>query len=450
MQETQSDMDATTSSSELNLDLPPGLIPWAFQIEGASWLRQHPRSILGDHMGLGKTLTSTIALSQDRAQLPSLLIVCTNAAKSTWIEHLDYLRVQPALTEMVTFQKLNSVLEVKPHWHTVIFDCEVNMLRNRKARTLYVAIKEKLTCIRMWFVTGTPVVSGADNLWTLLNLINPKRFSSYWSFAQQYCWVLDNGFGKSVEGVRNADNLRELLKGYMLRRTVSQVFPQLPLELRRQVVKLEPTKIQKQLLKGLGAELEAELDSGKFILSPNKLAAEMRMRQILVSPKLLGFDDNGAAMEALENELPAEEPCVIFTPFKASFRTINQVLQPRPVFKIDGDMTVAQRDRTLFQFRTTIAENRNPVMHCTISIGTSFSLPEEVRIGLFIGYEWVPAMMHQAEARFFRPARGDRGRVAKYISHEGTIDSRIMDVLDGKVTVANLILDKYSKGRNND
>lgn len=444
MQEMQSDMAATISRFNANLDLPLGVRPWDFQIEGAQWLLSHPRSILADHMGLGKTLTAIVALSLETGT--SLLIVAPLSAHSTWIEHLDYLRSQPSQIEIVTYSGLRKVLEKKPHWHTVIFD-EAHNLRNRKAKTLYSVVNEKLTSIRCWFLTGTPVISGADNLWTLLNIVDRKKFSSYWRFAEKYCWVLDNGYGKDVTGVRNGEKLRELLEGYMLRRTVSQVFPQLPMDLRRQVVRIEPTSLQKKLLEGLEKDLEAEVSRAEFVLAQSSLVAEMKMRQLLVSPRLLGFEENGAAMQALVDELPASEPAVVFTPFRASYAVIHDVLQKhRPVFKLDGDMSARQRDLALEEFTSYIKTNDNPVMVCTIAIGTSFSLPEEVRIGVFIGYEWTPALMHQAEARFYRPARGDRGRVAKYISHiGGIVDDRIMEVLDEKVTVANIILDKYSK-----
>jgi SNF2 family DNA or RNA helicase len=80
-------------------------------------------------------------------------------------------------------------------------------------------------------LTGTPLRGSELNLWGSLNVLDRKRFGSYWAFAGEYFEVVDNGFGKTIGPLRHdrRDEFYRIVDRYVLRRTRAEVRSDLPL-----------------------------------------------------------------------------------------------------------------------------------------------------------------------------------------------------------------------------
>ena len=79
-------------------------------------------------------------------------------------------------------------------------------------------------------VTGTPFRGRERNLWGILNWLDPKRYSGFWGWAEQYLEVHDNGYGKEVHGLREdaREDFERMLNVHVLRRTRKEVRKDLP------------------------------------------------------------------------------------------------------------------------------------------------------------------------------------------------------------------------------
>lgn len=80
-------------------------------------------------------------------------------------------------------------------------------------------------------LTGTPLRGSELNLWGSLNVLDRKRFGSYWAFAGEFFEVIDNGFGKTIGPLRQdkREEFYAVVDRYVLRRTRAEVRSDLPL-----------------------------------------------------------------------------------------------------------------------------------------------------------------------------------------------------------------------------
>lgn len=80
-------------------------------------------------------------------------------------------------------------------------------------------------------LSGTPMRGKPEQLWGTLNWLDPKVYSSYWSFVGQFYETESNGFSRHViVGFRpgGEDALAKAVSPIMLRRTKAEVLPELP------------------------------------------------------------------------------------------------------------------------------------------------------------------------------------------------------------------------------
>ena len=226
------------------------------QVQGISWMvhmfdRGMPM-ILGDQMGLGKTLQSIgflAYLKEVKRETGPFLVVVPLSVLSNWIneierfcpkfrtirfhgpreerdriksEELDHLEDFDIV--VTTFEMLVSEVNFfkrKYMWTTIIVD-EGHRLKNEKSQ-----LSEKLRtipCLSKVILTGTPLQNNLRELWALLHYLAPDIFTV--TTAQKF----EDGF----DALRNKiDNKllrlsRKLLGAFMLRRLKEHVAIELP------------------------------------------------------------------------------------------------------------------------------------------------------------------------------------------------------------------------------
>ena len=94
---------------------------------------------------------------------------------------------------------------------------EAHRLKNSNARILQAL--RKLPCKRTLLLTGTPVQNNTEELFSLLNFIEPRHFPSSAAFK--------NEFG-DLTSAEQIERLSRLLKPYILRRQKEDVEQQIP------------------------------------------------------------------------------------------------------------------------------------------------------------------------------------------------------------------------------
>lgn len=436
---------------------------WPFQAVGIKFLWKHKRAILADQMGIGKTRQVIEVLKKCFAITPniSILVVCAKKnAVRTWNKELP--KWAPELAEIFVSTEgksppereaiwterpfviathqviLRDRLVVPIVWDIIIIEEPQSWLRSRKTVTF--RFMKTFRSEFLIIMTGTPSSKGAQDFWPMLNLINRKVFSSYWRFVNSFCYVDDGIWGKDVYGTRNEEALKELLSRYMIRRLKLEVFPEMPPKL-VDTVSIEMTTQQARAHDELSDELLTSL-KGQLVMTPNSMTLALRLRQLLVTPKLLNPDAGyGAGIEYLQevtSNLDSEDRhFTVFTPFKRALTHIGGALElaGTNVVYLHGGMTTKQLDQAIDTY-----DEQRCVAVCVIKYAESFSLASGT-LAYFLGAEWDFTENEQAEDRMHRAETTETVNI-HYLQYTGTFEERVMEVLaDNRETVSQYLSD---------
>jgi len=426
-----------------------------YQEEAREFLLTHPRSILADEPGVGKSYP---AIEAGLATSSQKLIVVPSYLKYNWRRYLeeDYGLTGVVVADgereqreeairsdsewiIINYEMLARPMwdpEKKPgpayeyllkdndafrkghEWGTVIFD-EAHRLRGRNS--LWTKAAYKVRSRYNWSLTGTPVVNNPGDFFPLLKMIDPKTFTSYWRFVRNYCWVEYNGFSWDVKHVRPEmlRPFRELIYTYMLRRKLDDVLPDIPSQLETIIdVPLEPKWLKAHQEAKKNWVLEHPSIESVDIASIGELIITLRkITGVLSEAKLR------ATMDLIEDR--QSEPIVVFVWFKDSgdrlYEEIQRKFTNRPVVYVSGDDPPQKRSRMVDQWRN--AEG-GPILIATIASLMEGENLQRAAHCIMYEEDYLPANNDQAVARLRRS--GQKRPVHVYHLHcTKTIDESV-------------------------
>lgn len=124
----------------------------------------------------------------------------------------------------------------EPEWSSITVDESHRFLSGIKSPVQKTQVGEGFCRLKLApgglkvALSGTPAKGKPINFWGALHWLNPALYRSKWQWAEQYLQITDNGFGKSVGGVRpeKEEAFYKSLDTVMLRRTKSEVVKELP------------------------------------------------------------------------------------------------------------------------------------------------------------------------------------------------------------------------------
>jgi len=233
-------VDAGKASLELTR-LP--LLP--YQRDGMLHLAFGERALLADDMGLGKTVQAIAAaeLLALRKGVKRVLIVCPASLKSEWEEQIARFTERPARAvfgprqvrlaayrepsffNIVNYEQvlsdaaeINSLL--KPD--LVILD-EAQRIKNWQTKTAREV--KKLRSPFAFVLTGTPLENRIDELYSILQYLDPELLGPLFRFNREF-YVLDDR-GRPID-YQNLAALRDRVAPVMLRRRKADVEAELP------------------------------------------------------------------------------------------------------------------------------------------------------------------------------------------------------------------------------
>lgn len=292
----------------------------SYQLEGMNWLRfcwyNRRNSILADEMGLGKTVQTVSMLwylFKYRNIRGPFMIIAPLSTIPHWRRELenwtdmnclvyhgnsearqvlrdyewfyldDYGR--PKLRNMFKFHVIVTTYEMiladadilrSIRWKYIAID-EAHRLKNKASRVL----NEFVTFYydHLLLLTGTPIQNNTQELWTLLNLLDPVQFNSAEDFVAAF------GSLKDAEQVKR---LHDILKPFLLRRMKDDVDKTIaPKE--ETIIEVELTTIQKKYYRAVLERSFDNLVQGTKSRSalPSLLNIMMQLRKCCNHPYLL-------------------------------------------------------------------------------------------------------------------------------------------------------------------
>lgn len=416
---------------------------WEHQQDEITRLEEFPRVILAWDMGTGKTRGSierdlrlrerfkdikrtlivaplgthpqwAVAIEKDAGFFPHVIdrkdrtAALTSGARYT-IVHYDAVRLTPSLRE---------------GFDHVIWD-ECHRIKNRKAKTTLAA--KKIVQTRAKYNTamsGAPADDKPQDFWSILNILWPKSFTSYWKFFDQYveCELVEkqpgNPYGgvyKKVTGVRAAwttQGLPSLSKVYsrVRKMDVLKNLPPMLYEVRE--VELHP--IQRAHYAVFEKEMLTWVEDQDGELAPLIATAAIAKLQRLQQFALATMNYNAetdkygmtlpsskidAVLEILEDN-PTEQ-LVIFSQFKGPLLLLDIELKKRGITTV---MYTGDTRNTRDAGRVSFSQGRTQVFLATIGAGGEGldGLQVNCDTMIFLDRSWKPKANEQAESRLHR------------------------------------------------
>ena len=310
LEETKKNYDTIVSEPEL----------YPFQNAGVRFLGKSKQVLLADEMGTGKTVQALVAVKLLKG-FP-LLIVCTNSMKHKWAEEIEkWTYATPivvggtaaqrkkaiASTQdvvgdyavIINYESLrlhtkmapfgNTVLSKKEselkelnniNWVTVIAD-EVHRAKEPKAKQTRALWGVSANATYRFGLTGTPIMNNPDDLWSIMRFVCPDEWSSRSRFRTRYCNV-QAGWHGGLENLglqaQRVPELDKFLQPRMIRRTKTEVLPQLPSKT-YDVRYIPLTGKQETAYASMVKHMMAEVDGG-YLVSADPLSALSRLRYL--------------------------------------------------------------------------------------------------------------------------------------------------------------------------
>jgi len=461
------------------------LTPYLHQVSNLiTFCRRLPVTLLADDVGLGKTISAGLIISEliARSRLSKILIVCPKILAQQWREELESKFAIPALIAfgkdlmdadphetgavITTYNSARLHLEKIPEdrFQMLVLD-EAHKLRNlygvQKTPEVAKRFRKALEDRRFPFVlmlTATPIQNRLWDLYSLVDLLTVARghdnpFGSPGMFARRF--IADNRDQARELKLEARDEFRSIVYGYMsrVRRGDAKLyFPERKV-LRHQV---EPTAAELELIETIAKPIQKlnkltqvsilqALTSSPEALSaqltnmarkgtvPPDLAASVKaiVGRMPLSAKLVGL---GNLIEKLKKENPDGWRLVVFTIRRETQTAIQNFLEGHglKVGIINGD-SGERNQETINLFR------KNPP-GCRVIVSTEAG-SEGINLqvaNVLVNYDlpWNPMIVEQRIGRVQRLA-SDHAHVSIYnVTLRGTFEDYIVGRLMAKLQMA--------------
>ncbi|WP_238457938.1 DEAD/DEAH box helicase [Alkalihalobacterium alkalinitrilicum] len=450
--------------AELPETLQADLFP--HQEEGYRWIctleAQKRGGLLADDMGLGKTIqVITYLLKKHKLQqLTPTLIVLPIALIENWVEEIR--KFAPSLTKEIYIHKGSGRLKSAEHissyglvftsydtlkidqlvlgkvkFKAIICDEAQNVKSHSSQRSR--ALRAMQADFRL-AMTGTPVENSLDELWSIMDFVQPGYLESLKDFRMQF---VESG---------NYDGLLEKLQAFYLRRTKEEVLKgKLPDKYIKEPELVEASSIQKDIARSMIMTKEM----GQVAI----LNMLMRLRQLYGHPGAAVPQYEEAptdqvpklqkVLEILDDVKSKNEKVIIFTEFRKIHSILKRTFMQRygiSVPIIDGDTKNRQNVVKLFNESS--------------GFGVMLLSPKAAGVGLTITSAnhvihytrwWNPAVENQATDRAYRIGQQKDVYVYHIITQDsenfpqGTVEQLMHQLLEDKRELAENVIVPFNE-----
>jgi len=442
---------------------------YPYQRDGMLHLAFTERALLADEMGLGKTIqaVAACALLHRMGKARRVLVVSPASLKSEWEEQIakftdlgnqivfgipekrwrmyedgPFFTLVNYEQVMRDFDEINQ--RMKPD--VIILD-EAQRIKNWSTKTAQ-AIK-KLQSRYAFVLTGTPIENRIDDLYSIVNFIDPARLGSLFRFNREYYTFDERG---RPEEYQNLDRLHERVKPLMVRRRKADVEKELPDRTDRTLfVPMSP--VQKRFYKQHEFQVKILLDqAGKRPLRKEDMERLQRelamMRMVCDTPYILDQKHRVCPklkeIESLLEEVLSDSDVkvVIFSEWVKMLSLIREVCQKQEIGFVWHTGSVPQKKRRdeINRFKN---DPQSRIFLSTDSGGVGLNL-QNASIVINCDLPWNPAKLEQRIARVWRKHQERQVTVVNLVS-EKTIEHRMIETLANKQGLADAVLDRIGE-----
>jgi len=445
-------------------DNPVNLPLYPYQKQGMIHLAFKGRALLADEMGLGKTVQAIAAaeLLRRAGQLRRVLVVSPASLKAEWE---DQIMKFTGTRAKVVYGTRRTRLRTYSEEHAFIL-CNYEQIRvdvddiNRLLVPDLVVLDEAQR-IKNWptktaktikrlrspfafVLTGTPLENRIEELYSLVEFVDPHVFGSLFRFQRNYMAMGENG------------DIRPKNLG-LLHRTVSTVM------LRRRKTDIDedlPERTDKNFFVSLTSEQkrrysEYEYEAAKLVSIMKRrplkkqeferlqmLLACMRMTcdtPFILDPNCRDCPKRNELEDVLDDVL--DDPsakAIIFSEWVRMLDLVKELLEAKDIEYAEHTGKVAQKERRA-QIRKFKSDAACRVFLSSDSGSTGLNL-QTANVVINMDLPWNPAKLEQRIARAWRKHQKRSVRVINLVS-KGTIEEGMLGKLAYKTALADSVLD---------
>lgn len=378
---------------------------YPFQKVGVAFAEKRDgRAIIGDEMGIGKTMQALGYLQLHYRTKRPVIIVCPATIKYNWAqEYADWIdahdRVQilsgrdttipltgnvfivnydilsektelcktgraifnPKTKQYEPEMKRKPIKEtgwgnrlMREHAQVLILD-ECHYIKNNGALRTKAVKKLAAKIPHTIGLSGTPIQSRPKELDIAIRMIDPTVLPSFWTCAKRYYGANHNGYGWNFDGATNTEEFHELLTGsIMIRRLKADVMPELPPK-QRSVLPLELTNRKEYNIAEADFLSWVEGVSGKEAAAKASKAEAFTkieaLKQLTIKGKI------AEAMNWISDFLDNGKKLVVFCTHKSTIDHLMKKFGDVAV-KIDGSVSAKKRQEVVNEFQGRREINR--------------------------------------------------------------------------------------------
>lgn len=448
---------------------------WRHQQAAFDVAVNQPATLLAMGLGTGKSLTTIALLDAWDAQ--RTLILCPKSVAAAWPgqfrQHLDMPPVVAVLTEGATppgfdtvakrvvlaqrlweqtpgplvivlnyeaaIQPAMSAWLQKQRWDAVVAD-EAHKLKGYRTATSKVVHRIGKRAAHRLALTGTPMPHSPLDLFGLYRFLNDRIYGLSWlSFRNTYA-VTNPMIPQMVVSFKHLDDLMERMAtiAYQVDRDVLDL-PPFHHVTRTCQLGAEGRRIYREMERDLTATLQAHVDDPITTTASTVLVKVLRLMQ-LASGQFR--DDQGQdhtvdtskrdTLAEILDELPNDEPVVVFCKFRADLDTVRAVCESQG----RGYRELSGRANELADWQ----DGGGSVIGVQIQAGGSGISLTRAAYCIYLSTGYSLGDYLQSEARCHRPGQ-DRPVTYVHIETEGTIDQKVSSALRERRDVMESLLE---------
>ncbi len=445
-----------------------------YQERGVAWLAFLERwglgACLADDMGLGKTIQFIAFLlhlkEQNSIENPTLL-VCPTSVLGNWERevkkfaptlkvlqyHGDKRPKGKAFTDAVKKHDLlitsyslvhRDIKEFQSaNWQNIVLD-EAQNVKNADAKQSQ-AVRQLEANFRI-ALTGTPVENRLQELWSILDFLNPGYLGNKQFFQRRFAMPIEK-YGDTS----SLSQLRALVQPFILRRLKSDrdIIQDLP-EKQEMTVFCGLTSEQGKLYQQVVEDSLAEIDKADGLQRRGMiLGLLIKLKQVCNHPaqylKQESLDKHNSAKlqrleEMLDVALAEGDRALIFTQFAEWGKLLKPHLEKqlgREIFFLYGSSSKKQREEMIDRFQHD--PQGPPIMILSLKAGgVGLNLTRANHVFHFDRW-WNPAVENQATDRVFRIGQTRNVQVHKFVC-TGTLEEKIHDMIESKKQLAEQVV----------
>jgi SWI/SNF-related matrix-associated actin-dependent regulator 1 of chromatin subfamily A len=302
---------------------------------------------------------------------------------------------------------------------------EAHYIKSPKAQRSVAAARIAKDTAKVILLTGTPVINRPIELFNLLKTLDPTQWSNFWAFVNRYCGAKQTRFGWDFSGATNLEELHQITRTCVIRRTKQQVLTELP-EKQQATVVVEFDKLQRSAYRAVLHETEVAIEERE----PGAYLAQIeKLKQAAVLGKL------PAAIDWIADFVEAEK-LVVFCTHTMVVDALMQRFGKQAV-KLTGSDSQKQRQAAVDSFQNDDSVRLFVGNIKAAGVGITLTAASNVA---FLEFGWTPGEHSQAADRVHRIGQRNAVTVWWLITEE-TIEGDIVSLLESKRQVVDKVTD---------